>query len=272
MDGSKPIAISPDALYAALGTPGAPLVVDARREAAFAADRRMLVAAVRRDPEELARGRRDLPPHAPVVVYGADGGAASQATALALRGAGIAARYLDGGMAAWAERGLPLRNKIAAGTHGWITRERPRIDRIACPWLIRRFIDPDASFLYVPATRVAEVAAATGATPFDMPDSAPFAHAGELCSFDAFLRVYDIHDLALDALAAIVRGADTGRPELTPQSPGLLALSQGLSAIFPDDHAMLAHGLTMYDALYASCRSLQGETHDWNPAAMGATR
>src|SRR5207253_2076327 len=105
------------------------------------------------------------------------------------------------------------------------------------------------------------VASETGATAYDIPGAEPFSHDGELCSFDAFLKVYGIEDRALDALALIVRGADTARLELTPQSPGLLALSLGLSANFPDDHAMLGHGMVMYDALYAWCRSLQGETH-----------
>ncbi len=132
----------------------------------------------------------------------------------------------------------------------WVTRERPRIDRIACPWLIARFIDPKAEFLYVPAQSVRKVAAETGATPYDIPD-VEFGHRGEHCSFDAFIRVFEISDPALDRLALIVRGADTSRLELTPQSPGLLAISDGLRANFADDHAMLAHGMVVYDALYA---------------------
>ena len=149
----------------------------------------------------------------------------------------------------------------------WVTRERPKTDRIACPWLIRRFVEPDAEFLYVPTERVSAVAEETGATPYDIPGADPFSHVGELCSFDAFIRVYEIEDPALDRLALIVRGADTSRPELAPQSPGLLALSLGMSANIPDDHAMLEQGMVMYDALYAWCRSLQGERHDWPPAA-----
>ncbi|HUN47421.1 MAG TPA: chromate resistance protein ChrB domain-containing protein [Stellaceae bacterium] len=136
----------------------------------------------------------------------------------------------------------------------WVTRERPRIDRIACPWLIQRFIDPAAEFLYVPAPAVMSVAAATGATPFDVPD-VEFGHKGERCSFDAFLAHYRLAEPALARLAEIVRGADTGRPDLTAQSPGLLAISQGLSAVFADDHEMLRHGMVVYDALYAWCRA-----------------
>ena len=146
----------------------------------------------------------------------------------------------------------------------WITRERPKIDRIACPWLILRFIDPEAEFLYVPPSQVLAQAAATGATPYDIP-GVEMSHVGELCSFDAFLSKHRLSDPALLQLAAIVRGADTSRLGLTPQSPGLYALSLGLSQVFSDDHEMLRHGLVMYDALYAWCRSCQGETHQWPP-------
>jgi hypothetical protein len=146
----------------------------------------------------------------------------------------------------------------------WVTRERPKIDRIACPWLVTRFIDREPEFLFVPAGRVMEVAKETGATPYDVPD-VELSHVGELCSFDAFLSRYGLMDDALAQLAVIVRGADTGRPELAPQSPGLLAISLGLSAVFADDQIMLRHGLVLYDALYAWCRSCKGETHNWPP-------
>jgi len=149
----------------------------------------------------------------------------------------------------------------------WVTRERPKIDRIACPWLIRRFIAKDAEFVYVPTEQVLAVAKETGATPFDIPDAEPFLHHGEQCSFDAFLDHYQLHEEALDRLAVIVRGADTARPELAPQAAGLLAISLGLSANFTDDHAMLEQGMIVYDALYTWCRSLQGETHNWTPAS-----
>lgn len=148
----------------------------------------------------------------------------------------------------------------------WVTRERPVIDRIACPWLIVRFIDRDAEFLYVPPDRVLPVAEETGAIPYDVP-GVELSHVGEKCSFDAFLAKYGLSsDIALAQLATIVRGADTSRPDLTPQSAGLLAISQGLKAVIADDHALLRHGLVMYDALYAWCRALQGETHIWPPA------
>ncbi len=147
----------------------------------------------------------------------------------------------------------------------WVTRERPKIDRIACPWLVARFIDPAAEFLYVPADQVLKVAAATGAIPYDIP-GVEYGHVGELCSFDAFLRLHALNDPALQQLAVIVRGADTARLDLAPQCAGLLAQSLGLSAMFADDRVMLQHGMLMYDAYYAWIKQAQGETHDWKPA------
>jgi len=151
----------------------------------------------------------------------------------------------------------------------WVTRERPKIDRIACPWLIRRFIDPNAEFIYVPKDQVLAVAKKTGAVPYDI-DGVEFTHEGEHCSFDTILRIYEIRDRPLDHLATIVRGADTSRHDLSPQCGGLFAISLGLSANFADDHEMLGHGMVMYDALYTWCRSLQGETHNWPARAAGA--
>ena len=148
----------------------------------------------------------------------------------------------------------------------WVTRERPKIDRIACPWLIVRFIDDNPEFLFVPTARVFATAAETAAIPYDIP-GVELSHVGEKCSFDAFLEKYRLDDPALAALAPIIRGADTSRHNLTPQSAGLYAISLGLSAVFADDHEMLQHGLVMYDALYAWCRSLRNETHAWPPAA-----
>lgn len=142
----------------------------------------------------------------------------------------------------------------------WVTRERPKIDRIACPWLIVRFIDQQPELLYVPADRVLSVAQEIGAIPYDVP-GVEMGHVGELCSFDAFLTKYQLTDPSLRQLATIVRGADTGRLDLAPQASGLLAMSLGLSQIYQDDHVMLKHGLLLYDALYAWCRSCQKETH-----------
>ncbi|MDP2025378.1 chromate resistance protein ChrB domain-containing protein [Sulfuriferula sp.] len=146
----------------------------------------------------------------------------------------------------------------------WITRARPKIDRIACPWLIARFIDRHAEFLYVSADEVLKIAQATGATPYDIP-GVEMGHNGELCSFDAFLKKYQLTDPALQQLASIVRGADTSRLDLAPQAAGLLAISLGLSHNFPDDHEMLKQGIVIYDALYAWCQALPNETHNWPP-------
>lgn len=146
----------------------------------------------------------------------------------------------------------------------WVTRERPKIDRIACPWLIDRFIDKEPEFLYVPSDRVLSVAKETGAIPYDIP-GVELTHIGDTCTFDTFLQKYSLDDPALLQLAKIVRGADTSRLDLTPQSAGLYAISLGLSAVYADDHEMLDHGLVMYDALYAWCKSCQSETHNWPP-------
>ncbi|HWL73524.1 MAG TPA: chromate resistance protein ChrB domain-containing protein [Burkholderiaceae bacterium] len=146
----------------------------------------------------------------------------------------------------------------------WITRERPKIDRIACPWLVARFIDQQPEFLYVPSDDVISVAQQTDAIPYDIP-GVELTHEGEMCSFDAFLKKYQLDDPALQQLALIVRGADTSRLDLTPQSAGLYALSLGLSHDFADDHEMLKHGMVMYDALYAWCKHCQKESHNWPP-------
>jgi len=146
----------------------------------------------------------------------------------------------------------------------WITRERPKIDRIACPWLVARFIDQAPEFLYVPAADVRRLAKELDAIPYDVPE-VELSHDGELCSFDAFLKKYQLDDPALRAVAAVVRGADTSRLDLTPESAGLYAISLGLSANHADDHAMLKHGMVMYDALYAWAKTCQAETHNWPP-------
>jgi hypothetical protein len=140
----------------------------------------------------------------------------------------------------------------------WVTREHPKIDRIACPWLIARFIDDEPEFLYVPNDQVRKVADETGAVPYDVP-GVEMTHVGEFCSFDAFLKKHQLDDPALQHLAVIVRGADTSRLDLTPESAGLYAISQGLSRNFANDHEMLRHGLVMYDALYAWCQSRQAQ-------------
>ena len=267
MDGRRP-SISPHNLYSRLGTEAAPVVIDVRRPADFAMAEVLILDASHHPSDEVEQWRKDLPFGRPVAVYCAHGREVSQKAAGALVAAGIDAVYLDGGIAAWIERRLPTRRNIGATPGKWVTREHPKIDRIACPWLIRRFIDPNAEFIYVPTSRVLAVASETGGTPYDI-DGVEFTHEDGRCSFDTILRIYDIRAPALDHLATIVRGADTLRHDLAPQCAGLFSISLGLSANFPNDHEMLKHGMVIYDALYTWCRSLQAETHNW-PATKPA--
>jgi hypothetical protein len=151
----------------------------------------------------------------------------------------------------------------------WVTRERPKIDRIACPWLVERFIDKAPEFLFVPSQDVLRVAEKTGAIPYDIP-GVELSHVGEYCSFDAFLSKYRLTEPALATLAVIVRGADTSRLDLAPEAAGLFAISLGLSQNFKDDQEMLKHGMVMYDALYAWCQFCQNEPHVWPPIVEAA--
>jgi rhodanese-related sulfurtransferase len=252
-DGISPI--SPGDLYAQLGSASAPTVVDVRRDVPDPASGRMVVSAFHCPPEEV-KGWSHMTLNRPVVVYCREGHDVSQSVARALRAAGVETFYLEGGIDGWIERGLPTRRVGTTAAGRWVTRERPKVDRIACPWLIRRFIDPRSEFLYVPADQVLEVAKTTGATPYDI-KGVEFGHHGDRCSFDAIVSAYEINDAALDQLATIVRGADTSRPDLAPQCMGLLAISHGLSAGFADDHEQLKHGMIIYDAFYQWCRLQQ---------------
>jgi hypothetical protein len=191
----------------------------------------------------------------------------SRGVSNALREHGPSAWYLEGGIEdGWKAAGGALDRKPAGASTRWVTRERPKIDRIACPWLLARFVDPEAEFLYVPTKQVLATAEEREAVPYDVPD-VHFTHEGERCSFDAFLKHFHLDDPALAQLATIVRGADTAHLDLAPQASGLAAISLGLSRKFADDHEMLKHGMVMYDALYAWCRGGQEEVHTWNPAA-----
>ena len=245
-----------------------PLLIDVRRPPTFSAAPEMVAGALRRDPGAVAAWAKELPRASIVVVYCVHGHEVSQGAAQALRDLGFTARYLEGGLdEGWKAAGGELIAKPKEASTRWVTRERPKIDRIACPWLIKRFIDPEAEFLYVPPKEVLRAANEKAAIPYDIPD-VYFSHDGELCSFDAFLKTYRLTgDPALTQLAIIVRGADTARLELAPQAAGLLAVSLGLSRNFKDDHEMLKHGMVMYDALYTWCKEGQDETHTWNPAA-----
>jgi rhodanese-related sulfurtransferase len=265
-------SIASRSLYSLLGSPSAPLVVDVRRDAAYAEDPHLIPGAVRAQGDlaafvsQHARGR-------PVIAYCVKGAEVGIEAATVLSRAGHAASFLAGGLKAWRGEGLPtLRSRPewrVPGGSRWITRERPKIDRIACPWLIRRFIDPLAAFDYVPTAQVFDEARARQAVPYDIA-GAPVTHRGERCSFDALIEDFDLRDPALDRLALIVRGADTDRLDLAPQSAGLLAASLGLSQRFPDDHQMLEQAMPLYDGLYAWCRAeVAGvhETHSWTAPA-----
>jgi len=244
-----------------------PIVIDARRRPAFMASPEMLGGALRRDPDRVGEWAKSLPAASSVVVYCVRGHEVSQNTAAALAQAGIRASYLEGGLEeGWKAAEGAVDRKPANAATRWVTRERPKIDRIACPWLISRFMDPEAEFVYVPSAEVLKAAKERDAIPYDVPD-VHFSHDGELCSFDAFLKHYRLTDPALKDLATIVRGADTARLDLAPQAPGLAAIPLGLSRNFADDHEMLRHGMVMYDALYTWCKEGKREVHTWNPQA-----
>ena len=260
-DSSLPF-VSPADLASRLGRADAPLVLDVRRAAAYDVAPRVIAGALRVAPDALSGALGAFPRGRSVVTYCVHGHEVSQNAARTLIEAGVDATFLEGGITAWQAAGLPAMAKLAdpalpaapGAPTRWITRARPKIDRIACPWLIRRFIDPSAHFLYVPSAEVMDAARRENAVPYDVP-GVRFAHRGERCNFDALIEDCGLDDPALADLAAIVRGADTGKPELTPQSPGLLAISLGLSINFSDDHAMLEQGMVVYDALYSWVRS-----------------
>lgn len=257
--------ISPQKLIQARNNSAPPLLIDVRRETAFRSAPDMVAGALRRDPATVETWAAELPVAASIAVYCVHGHEVSQNVAKALRNRGLNAQFVEDGI----EEGLraagdELMAKPVDAATRWITRERPKVDRIACPWLITRFLDRDAEFLYVPSAAVKKVAAEKTAIPYDVPD-VMFSHDGRLCSFDAFIRIFRLTDPALLLLADIVRGADTGHPEIAPQAAGLVALSLGLSRLIKDDHEQLRQGMVMYDALYLWCKEGQDEKHTWNP-------
>lgn len=254
-------SISAATLRQSIGSSAPPLVIDVRRNERFKESPYLLKGALRRDPEQVLQWKQSLPRAATVVVYCVHGHEVSQNVAKAL-----GARYLEGGIEHWREEGGETAAKPKGAATRWVTRERPKIDRIACPWLVRRFVDPEAEFLYVPAPQVRKIAQQKDAVPYDIP-GVEFSHDGEKCSFDAFLNFFRLKHPALDELALIVRGADTNRLQLAPQAAGLVAVSRGLSILHKDDHEMLEHGMLVYDALYAWCKEGKDEVHTWNPAA-----
>ena len=274
-----PDAISCEQLSRLLGTPKSPVILDVRRDAVRAADPRLLPGARPLPEAEVSpQGLSVLAARisGPVVVVCAEGHRLSQGTAAWLRHEGLQAEYLLGGQAAWVAAGLPLINsgKITArdaqGRSIWVTRSRPKIDRIACPWLIRRFIDPRAVFLFVAPAEVQGVAERFGALPYDI-EGVFWSHRAELCTFDVLLAEFGLSTPALDRLALIVRGADTARPDLAPECAGLLAASLGLSRMYSDDLAQLEAGIALYDAFYRWARDATDEQHNW-PTNTGKAR
>lgn len=248
--------ISPSALMRLIGTPHAPTILDVCIDDDFAEDPRLIPTAQRWPHGEIQSYTGD----GPVVVVCQKGLKLSHGAAAILRAKGIKAEALEGGNFAWRDAGLPL---IPAGVIPaplWVTRHRPKIDRIACPWLIRRFVDPSAQFMFVPPAQVLSVAEKFGATAYDV-EGSTFSHDGDLCSFDAVLARFKLDTPALQTLATVVRAADTNRHDLAPEAAGLLAISVGLSRQYKDDAAQLEAGMAVYDALYRWARDGQGETH-----------
>jgi rhodanese-related sulfurtransferase len=261
----QPNQITPAQLMRLIGTPEAPRLLDVRLPEDVASDPRVIPTSLL-----VPHDQCDPPPaRTRTVVVCARGRKLSEGVAALLRTQGIPAEVLEGGTVAWAEANLPMVPLAALPkTALWVTRHRPKIDRIACPWLIRRFIDPTARFLYVAPAEVAAVAERFDATPFDI-DGTFWSHRGETCTFDTMLTEWGLQTEALQRLALVVRAADTDRHDLSPQAAGLLALSVGLSRQYRDDLDQLAMGLNLYDALYRWARDGHDETHDW-PAGRTA--
>jgi len=266
------LEITPEKLNRILGTPGAPILIDVRVDEDFAADPRLLPGSIRKDYRSVAAWAPSIT--GPAVIVCQQGKKLSHGIAAHLRHAGTEAEVLEGGFEAWRKAGsmLVVDEKIPSrdgqGRTVWVTRSRPKIDRIACPWLIRRFVDPSAVFLFVPASEVSLVGERFAVTPFDIEDVF-WSHRGELCTFDVMIEEFGLRSDPLLHLAKIVRGADTDRPELAPEVPGLLAASLGLSRMYNDDLEQLEAGMTLYDAFYRWCRDATAETHNWPNARAG---
>lgn len=260
-------SISADKLSRLTGTPNAPALIDVRTDEDFSADPRMLPGSLRRSHKSAAewgehyRGRD-------VIVICQRGLKLSEGAAAWLRQFGAGAEVLEGGFEAWRQAKLPLvpHEKLPKpdqqGRTVWVTRSRPKIDRIACPWLIRRLVDPQAVFLFVAPSEVQAVAERFDATPFDV-ENVFWSHRGERCTFDVMIEEFGLASEPLNRLATIVRAADTARLDLAPEAPGLLAASLGLSRMYADDLAQLDAGMLLYDAFYRWCRDATDETHNW---------
>jgi len=264
--------ISIENLNSLIGTPDCPVLIDARIDEDFELDPRHIPTAIRRSgfsAEDWAVNYQGQS----VVVYCEKGLKISQGACAWLRYSGLETVWLSGGFREWRDAGLPLvaENKLPPrddqGRTVWVTRSRPKIDRIACPWLIRRFVDPSAVFLFVDPGEVPAVAEKFGVTPFDVED-VYWSHRGDQCTFDTMIDEFGLATPPFEHLARIVRGADTARLDLAPEAPGLLAASLGLSQMYQDDLVQLEQGLLLYDAFYRYVRDAADETHNW-PATKG---
>jgi rhodanese-related sulfurtransferase len=264
-----PNILAAERLFRLVGRPDTPVLIDVRSDQDAAADPRLLPAASRKPAETVTDWGPELSGRS-AVIYCAEGHARSEGVAAWLRSLGVSAEVLAGGFAGWRAAGLPLvpENRIPPRDDGgatlWVTRSRPKIDRIACPWLIRRFVDPGARFLFVTPAEVPGVAERFAATPFDIEgDDIFWSHRGERCTFDVMVEEFGLATEPLLRLATIVRGADTARLDLAPEAAGLLAASLGLSRMYGDDLEQLDAGMLLYDAFYRWCRDATAETHNW---------
>jgi rhodanese-related sulfurtransferase len=267
---SPVFSISPTELWHLIGTADAPQLIDVRRRDIYESTPGLLPASVWREPTELAQWIGTIDPARPIVVACKAGKELSQFITAELRGAGYQASMLEGGSFAWSDAGLPMVDRATLTRFApkrpsvWVTRRRPKIDRIACPWLIRRFIDPDAKIMFVDPAWVEASALEFGGIPFDIAN-VEISHEGERCSFDTMLKLFGLEsEPSLARLALIVRGADTARPDIAPEAAGLHAISLGLSQLAgDDDHGLLERGFMVYDALFAWLRFAAEERHNW---------
>src|SRR5258708_922126 len=259
--------ISHENLSRLIGTATAPALIDVRTNEDFAADPRLIPGAVRHSHADVARWGEHYAGRSAIVTC-LRGQKLAQGTAAWLRHLDAPAETLEGGFEGWKAAGLPLvpvaklPPRDAHGRTVWVTRARPKIDRIACPWLIRRFVDPNAVFLFVAPPEVPAVGEYFRAAPFDI-ENTFWSHRGEHCTFDVMVEEFGLATPPLLRLATIVRAADTARLDLCPEASGLLAASLGLSRMYDDDLAQLEAGLALYDAFYRWCRDATGETHNW---------
>ena len=267
--------ISPDKLCRLIGSPAAPQIIDVRRREVYDKAAALLPGAIWRDAAASVVWSAELDRSRPIIVACKAGHELSQSATAQLRSTGINASALEGGYAAWEKAGLPFVDKAELDRIApkrpslWVTRRRPKIDRIACPWLIQRFLDCQARILFVDPPEVPAVARETGAVPFDIKD-VELSHDGERCTFDTMLKLFGLEsEPSLARLALIVRGADTARPDLAPEAAGLHAVSLGLSELAGDnDHGLLRRGFMLYDALFAWIRFAVEERHNWPAKAV----